>query len=322
MSLNQGQSTVLILGIEMRSGTNYLYDLLGRHSQCALSTDISEDFLVAESAYLTKYVSVIWSFWKNFKPSSLRLSSSLDKVECMIHNIIADNAPGNRLARVIVSKTPCVVGLEQLPILFRNTKVLLLIRDGRSVTYSLERSFGCSFFGAISRWQRGAQKISAFMLSNPLYFRNNCLLIRYEDLFKAPAQELSRCFEFLGLDKAGYDYNYACNSDVIGSSDLRSAEASVHWSPVRREASFSPLERYRHWPKWKQKVASVILRRELSGFGYQDYSPARHFLPSAIIKLAYSAFLVARLISLRQLRMAVKSKLLGQEILEQLDSSH
>ena len=34
----------LILGAEMRSGTNYLYDLLGQHQQISLASHIPETF--------------------------------------------------------------------------------------------------------------------------------------------------------------------------------------------------------------------------------------------------------------------------------------
>ena len=64
---------VLILGVEMRSGTKYLYDLLGMHPQCRLASETPEDFVVAESAYLDKFIRSLSSLWKNHPHPSCTL---------------------------------------------------------------------------------------------------------------------------------------------------------------------------------------------------------------------------------------------------------
>lgn len=299
----------LVLGVEMRSGTNYLFDLLGQHPQCGLARKTPEDFLVAESAYLDKYIRVLWSFWKKYTYSNLSLESLQVKAERLVHSIIADQVEEIGVS-TIVSKTPYVAGLERLPTLFKHTKILFLMRDGRSVAYSLEKSFDCHFFKALCRWQSGAQEVIRFKLGYPEYYQSNCLLVRYEDLFNAPKDVLVKCFNFLGMDPSLYDYSYADKSKIIGSSDLRTTEASVHWRPIQRTDAFNPLERYKNWSTWKQRTSEIILDKELNFFGYKTQAPTGS--PKDILgKALYRLYQTSQIFSRNYLKKFVRRLVLG-----------
>lgn len=300
----------LVLGVEMRSGTNYLFDLLGHHPQCSLARKTPEDFLVAESAYLDKYIRVLWSFWKKYTYSNLSLECLQVKAERLVHAFIADQVDEKIGISAIVSKTPCVVGLERLPTLFKHTKILFLMRDGRSVAYSLEKSFDCQFFKALCRWQSGAQEVIRFKLGYPEYYQGNCLLVRYEDLFITPKDLLVRCFNFLGLDPSLYDYSYADKSNIIGSSELRTTEASVHWRPIKRTDAFNPLERYKNWSRWKQRMSEVILHKELKSFGYMTQAPT-HSPSDMIVRALYRLYQTSQIFSRNYLKRMVRRRLLG-----------
>lgn len=258
-----------ILGVEMRSGTNYLYDLLGKHHQCHLAQDTAEDFIVSQAAYLRKFSDTMWYFWKGFSPRKITPSTLPSHLEDSIHRLLWDQAEDTtQESGVVVSKTPCALGIEELPKVFNKTKFILLVRDGRSVAYSLEKSFGISFYSALQRWQIGADKISEFMNLHPKYFQENCLLVRYEDLFASTEDELKKVFAFLGINSDEYDYEEALKSDVIGSSELKATESKIHWSGVERSSDFNPLTRFEKWPTWKLKMAEAVLEKELRKYDY------------------------------------------------------
>jgi hypothetical protein len=311
MKKKSHRRVLLVLGVEMRSGTNYIYDLLEKHPDCVAARSTPEDFMVAESAYLGKYINTLWSFWKKYTYSKMTIDSLQEQAENFIHSILIDQVAQDQSESLVVSKTPCVGGLNQLPLLFKNTKVLFLVRDGRSVAYSLQRSFDCGFFKAMWRWQQGARAIIKFKQAYPDYYADNCLLVRYEDLFKSPKSELHRCFEFLELDPNNYDYEYAYKSHIIGSSEIRGSERSVHWKPLPRNDSFSPLERYKEWSRQKQVVSGSVLRKELESFGYSVDRPQYLAIDSFAQELAYDLFCALENASLMKAKKILKKKLLS-----------
>jgi len=302
---------VLILGVSMRSGTNHLYDLLGKHPQCSLASGAYEDYILSESAYLDKFIRTLWSFWKRYTSSSVTEELLQSKAEAFLHEILLSQVPEINTDKLVVSKTPSTKGLEQLPVLLQSTKVLFLVRDGRSVAYSYEKSFNKSFFNAILHWQHGAINIIEFRRKYKSYYDSNCLLIRYEDLCLDPASELKRCFDFLCIDHT-YDFNYALDSNVIGSSDIIDKAAGIHWNPMPRANDFSPIERYKKWAIWKQKFATVLLRKELKQFEYDATTSQITSLLISFLDSTYNLWKIKGFLSLGSLKRALKSQLLKQ----------
>ena len=248
----------------------------------------------------------MWSFWQKFDSDGVSLEWLQLKVENFFHGILCNNAVGRpQDDENIVSKTPCVLGLSMLPSLFPSTKIIFLVRDGRNLAYSLEKSFDVGFFSALMRWQLGVNRILDFKKDCPKYFRDNCLLVRYEDLFSAPDIELRRVFLFLGVECKAYDFGYSRNSDVIGSSELRRHSSKIHWSKVPREKNFSPNSRYESWPQWKQKVAAATLCRELMLFDYLQ-CPQSTGAIGALGRIAFLIYKVIKKLSIASLRRRFK----------------
>ena len=302
-------NAVFVIGIQMRSGTNYLYDLLGKHGDCRLAGDIPEDFLVSESAYLGKYLKVMWSFWRKFDPKLVSRESFAAKLEAAVHGVLIDQVDAGDAGKLVVTKTPCSLGLDQLPLLFRNTKVIFLVRDGRSVTYSLQKSFSMGYFRALQRWQGGARDIRDFIEGNGEYFKSNCHLVRYEDLFSSTEDELRKVFGFLDIDPDSYDYEAASRSEVIGSSDLRNDGQKVEWSPKARDSRFDPLRRFTQWPQWKQRATEMILGEELRHFSYKCELGGRDPVALAVAA-GYAVFSVASRLFPKNLKRSIKRRML------------
>ena len=55
---------IFILGILMRTGTNFLYDLVRLHLDCDVPTPVPEDYLVHCADLLAEYVGSVAANWR------------------------------------------------------------------------------------------------------------------------------------------------------------------------------------------------------------------------------------------------------------------
>jgi hypothetical protein len=180
-------------------------------------------------------------------------------------------------ARRLVAKNPSVRHLERFFDFFPEAQLLILVRDGRSVTQSCMDTFGWSFERAARAWARGADAIERFR-DGHAQRSDRWHLVRYEDLLDDLEIQMRAILEFLRLDGAVYDMDAARSLPVRGSSvffgDGRSA---VHWEPVAKDATFSPKNRWRSWPAHRLDRFDWIAGDRLCAFGYET---ARRTQPS------------------------------------------
>jgi hypothetical protein len=107
----------------------------------------------------------------------------------------------------------------------RNTKVLLLVRDGRAVLYSgLKRGYARR--KALNAWRH------TYSRAVPVLARQidgkNLLRVRYEDLVANPAQELHRICGFIGVgfDVGMLDFRSRAHH-VLNGNDMRLARSGT-----------------------------------------------------------------------------------------------
>ena len=305
----------IVLGISMRSGTNYLHDLLVKHPQCSGAREIWEDYVLADLQYVSKYFSVLDRFWAKFPFERSKIQSSKVAVGSAIANLLLSQETEKPDAAYLITKTPSFLGLERAPDYFPEANFFLLIRDGRSVAFSLEKSFGVNYFEALERWRNGARELLAFRDAHPTFFARQCRLVSYEDVFRQPRRELTSMFEHLGLNPEEYDFAEADELEIRGSSDLRDGgEGSVHWQKMERTKDFNPIDRYKAWPRWKQQYARDYLCSEMEALGYTMDPVAR----SPLLGIPTAMHTLGRLSPAklsRRLKQWIKAQLL-QEPLE------
>jgi hypothetical protein len=235
---------IFIIGIEHRSGTNFLSDLLALHADCCRPHTIGEDFLLHNAQHLQRYAAELHAAWN----AEWRQSASQQEIGAALGrgllSVLTDQA--DRPARHLVTKTPRADRLALFPWLFPDQPLLILIRDGRSLVESAVKSFGWTYRKAIERWSRGARRILEFDRDER---PGSCryLVVRYEDLVTDLAAELHRILAFLRLDPADYDFGAAASMPVRGSSMLKSQGESLHWKPVPKSSNFDPLKRASNW---------------------------------------------------------------------------
>ncbi|WP_017328340.1 sulfotransferase [Synechococcus sp. PCC 7336] len=276
-------SVVTILGIEMRSGTNYLHDLIVKHPQCSGARGIWEDFVLADLQYVSKYFSVLETFWQKFPFDRKNIDKSKEAFGGVLIDLLKCQSTEKQEFSYLVTKTPSFVGIEKAPEFFPNSKFLLLIRDGRSVAYSLEKSFNVNYFDALERWRESARKLIEFMESHEAFFRQQCFLVKYEDIFLDSQAQLSDIFRFLCLDPDECNFSEIEALEVRGSSDLRAANQQIDWKKVKRTQDFNPIGRFKAWPKWKQAYADFYCRDELKQFGYPLEAEIGGWLPTPLV---------------------------------------
>jgi hypothetical protein len=141
-ALNMRLKPCFILGIEHRSGTNYLFHLLELHPDCVGLGPIWEDYLLHHSNLLVRYVKDVYGSWnptweveKNIGPPATLLhyiGEALTRFLHLqvIHNLTNLAEPDQKLLsnlhpKFLLTKTPSVRCLENFFTLFPDTYLLM-----------------------------------------------------------------------------------------------------------------------------------------------------------------------------------------------------
>lgn len=282
-----GNEPIFILGVTPRSGTNFLWDLLLLHPDCAMARDpVREDLFLEPAELLLRYTAAVRASWDprwgNFEPDVLdRLCAALG--DGLISFLWTDRS------RRLLTKSPSVANLDHFFTFFPRARLLLLVRDGRAVVESCTRTFGWDFDTAARRWAAAARSVRRFVEDGG-QAGAPCRLVRYEDLVTAPERELRPILEFVALDPARYPFHRVTDAPVRGSSVFHGdGRTNVHWEPVAPDPSFRPLERWQDWNQQRQRRFAWLAGDLLEYFGY-----AAAERPSGALALAGHAWLDAR----------------------------
>jgi len=265
-----------ILGIDRRSGTNYLFRLIRKHPQCVGPGPIWEDFFIHNSEILRKYVENVYKSWKPSweidkilgpEPVMLKYIGDGLKRFLSLQLEIWDQSPEYENL-ILLSKTPSVRGLDNFFDIFPNAYLLILVRDGRAVVESGVRSFAWDYEEAMHRWAENAKIILNFK-EKYKDKKERFLIVRYEDVVKNTKEELRKIFNLLKIDSSLYNFDKAENLAVTGSSELKEKEGRLHWKPVPKTKEFNPLARFKDWDDKKHERFNWIGGKYLEEFGYK-----------------------------------------------------
>jgi hypothetical protein len=277
VTVNPG-SPIFIHGILQRSGTNFLWDLLRLHPDCAPAREpIREDLFLEHSDHLQTFVDTVRSVWDpiwgNF-PGDLpdRLCASIG--DGLLSFLRTD------FNRRLLTKSPSVRHLDRFFRFFPSAQLLILVRDGRAVAQSGVDTFGWDFDRVCRAWASGADTIRRFQQAESGR-ANRWRLVRYEDLVDDTEGQLRSVFEFLGLDSGRYDFDAARKLPVRGSSWFGRQSTGVHWDAVPKDASFAPKERWRSLSPDYLDRFEWLAGEQLRAFGY-DAPPSGRFITRSI----------------------------------------
>ena len=288
---------IFIHGIMPRSGTNFLWDLLLLHPDCAPAREpVREDLFLDHSDHLTAFVEAVRTAWDprwgRFAPDvPERLHAALG--EGLVSFLWDDRD------RRLVTKSPSVRHLGRFFAFYPWARLLVLLRDGRSVVQSSMDTFGWDFDRACRNWAEGVDEIHRFQQAETAR-ADRWRLLRYEDLVDDTEGQLRPVLEFLGLDPARYDFEAARDLPVRGSSTFGRQDGGVHWEPVAKDATFAPKERWRSWTDEQLERFDWLAGDQLRSLGYTACQP-----PRTITRSVRNALLDWRWNSIRTARLMV-----------------
>lgn len=268
---------IVILGIQPRSGTNYLSGLLCLHPDCSPPAGVPEDHLLAGAGHLVAYDAAQQDVWRARyrKDVTETLPDLLPLIGAGLLGSLSAHCPAPRL----VTKTPSVENLHLVPRLFACAHLILLVRDGRAVVESRMRSWPddgdveAQYDRHARAWAAAADTILNFRRTvSPLTYPY--LVVRYEDLFRRTEPTMRMILDFAGLPQADFDFGAAESLPVRGSSTYgrpgwgSAAPGAVHWQSVPRTGAFDPIGRAADWPEARHRRFNALAASQLEAFGY------------------------------------------------------
>lgn len=269
-----GSELCFILGIDYRSGTNHLYQLLRLHPQCVGLAPIWEDFVLHHSHHLHSYVQSLFGSWNPKWRVDEQVGTRGDLLRSfgvVLENFLMKQTLGGApesSPKRFVTKTPSVEGLENFFELFPTAIPIVLIRDGRCVVESGMKSFGWNFQQASERWRRRARRILEFE-SSPLAASRLWLKVRFEDLVRDERGCMTAILKGLGLDVDLYDFHRAGELKILGGSESAQKSGDLHWRSTEKPAGFDPTDRISHWTDEQREQFNRIAGEELRLLGYE-----------------------------------------------------
>jgi protein-tyrosine sulfotransferase len=286
---------IFIHGILPRSGTNFLWDLLLLHADCAPAREpVREDLFLDHSDHLTAFVEAVRAAWDP------RWGDFAADVPERLHAALGEGLVSflwTDQSRRLVTKSPSVRHLGRFFAFYPWARLLILARDGRSVVQSSMDTFGWDFDRACRAWADAADEIRRFQQVETAR-SERWRLVRYEDLVDDTEGQLRPILEFLGLDPTRFDFEAARNLPVRGSSAFGRQSGGVHWEPVSKDVTFAPKERWRSWPAEQLERFDWLAGDQLRGLGYTASRPPRSVTRSVrniLLDWRWSAVRAARL---------------------------
>lgn len=285
MEFSSKPKICFILGIDQRSGTNFIYRLLREHPSCEGPGPIWEDHLVQHSKILREYTNILYKSWspeweveKKISSQETLLRHFGDAIERFLRLQLTED-PVNQTASIkslterdepiiLLTKTPNVKGLDNFFDLFPNAYLILLVRDGRAVVESGVSSFDWNYEDAMSRWRTGAQAILDFKEKHE-NTNKKFIILKYEDLVVDEKNELLKIFGFLGLDPELFDFDSGQSLGLTGSSVIRNQTGTIHWRVTEKKADFNPLARFSNWDRKKHERFNWIAGHHMTRLGYE-----------------------------------------------------
>lgn len=265
--MNADCKPIFILGLMPRSGTNFLSNLLQLHPDCAPAKPVWEDFIVTHLDQLARYSDAVTGEWDQDWGVDARDAADLD---IALGNGLAAFLEDRCRSDRVISKTPRVKNLDLFLRYFPGSKLLILLRDGRSIIESGARSFQWSREAAMHSVSEAARVVSRFREKHAAD-RARYRILRYEDLWQNTEEQLHELLDFLQLEPENYDWQTALTLPVRGSSELKmSGGGEVHWDPVERDPAFDPLSRFSRWSDARHFRYNRVAGAEMEKLGYRQ----------------------------------------------------
>lgn len=258
---------IFILSLTRRSGTNFLYQLLGRHPDVAPSR-LYEDFILHDAHLLYEYVQSTERNWHpGWAGASVAAALVRELGDGLRRFLVGVGSEQGNCGKRLVTKTPSIQNASTLFQLLPDAFLVIILRDGRDTVESGVRSFGWSYEEATRAWCAQAAKLLQFKREQ-IEHRDRYRIVRFEDLTANPEGQLREILGFLELDASQYDFTTITSVPVYGSSTFRGSRGGIDWEPVAKTDAFNPIGRWECWSAYRRRRFSRVAGRLMHELGY------------------------------------------------------
>lgn len=262
-------NTVFIAALSPRSGTNYLARIIASHDDMVLARQpFWEDYFLYDADLLTRFGDNLFDRYRDIgfgadeqaRQHLLRLFG-----DSLLELVYQGSEVGSR----VVLKTPMIQGFEHFDRFFHGHKLVVLLRDGRSVVESRVRAFASPWIDVVQAWCGAAR----FYLDNVRHRVDSMLEVRYEDLVMDTRAQTARLFEYLEIEPAG------CRGEEIGALPLFASsfhnldQGNVNWVEAPRPEGFDPRVRFESWSAAQHATFNGIAGEAMRELGYDLTTP-------------------------------------------------
>jgi len=266
---------VFIISPTGRSGTNYLRNLIVQSGICGAPADWPfqwEDWLLHGSNHLIDYCNSLeerWHLLNAPKPHSAKKAA--EDIQLLLGRALTRRISDGCNDKYVAVKTPSSQNVQNISSLFPESKLILLVRDGRDTCHSFVRSgFSEDHNWAFKNWAERAGALLEF--DSNVDFQSTCgshLWIKYEDSFADPIRTLRRVAEFLELPTDQVKLDHLGKLPVYGSSEVRDDKDGFVYEVKPRTEGFNPIGRWRNWSDDRINDFKEIAGEQLIELGYE-----------------------------------------------------
>ncbi len=269
---------VFILGIHGRSGTNFLFQLMGLHPDVIPPRHKGEDFLVAYLHHLEAYEQSLVHRWEErWGGSAVKATELVRNLSDGLLRFLSPSDTHQSLGKTLVTKTPSTENIALFPKFFPDAKLVVITRDGRDVVESGVRSGFWPYEVGFQEWNQSARRLLAFKeayrdIPDQLY------IVKYEDLLSDLSQTLTGVLNYCGLSVEKFDWAAAASLPVFGSSTYRGDTKNLHWTPQAKSEKFKPTNRWEGWSYFLKSRYNWICGDSADKLGYPTVNIRSGFL--------------------------------------------
>jgi hypothetical protein len=260
------KKVIFIIGISARSGTNFLKNILVSHPECEFGNLNGEDNLLNHIDTLDHFLHQLNNSWNN------SWNNSIIELQTVICNAILSHVIANTDDSIsyVVCKTPKPNNLDSFNSFFPDSKLIILLRDGRDIIDSYSNTFNSGFIRSCRQWYIKAQEVNRFLKSNEP--QSKFLVVKYENLLTHHQEELARICEYLGISLDHFPKNLLDSLPLVGSSQVKSKNGLVEWSAKTDNAikDLTFIGRHRKWSIIKRIIFNLFFKRMNNALGYND----------------------------------------------------
>jgi len=275
-SLNSSHPAVIyIVSPTQRSGTNYLCYLLNLHKDVEYVGGENmprEHFLYSYSDKLEDYLKNTLGTWSKWIKNETVIDGHANLMMQYIGSgLLKYLYSFIENGRTLLLRTPDSNNIKNLPLMFPNCKLIILVRDGRETVASFMKSWGGigAFEKMTYRWANRVDQILELKHKLDIAGRGEMLyIVKYENLNVRTREEVISLLNFLGLDEAKYNWEAMTKAPVLGSSTLRGEKKEVNWSPIEKTPEFNSNQKWNDWDESKKLKFLKIAGDQLKALDY------------------------------------------------------